>query len=142
MDRNRTALVFAALLLLGALALGILVAKSDAQVPTKTLLWTVPQGVLSGATYEMRLSRSPIAGVDTLSWWNAAGIVSGLPVPGVIGATDSVVVAPQAFSQAYYVVIRTCNVGPACSFFSNVHSFTTPAPPPSPPFRITDLRSR
>ena len=111
--------------------------SSQAQVPQVTMIWTAPQGTTTGARYEMRYSRTAV-GVDTLTWWNNAVMVAGLPTPGAPGVIDSVSISPQLFNQTYYVIIRACN-GTLCAGYSNVATFTTPA---APPFRITDLRLR
>jgi len=113
------ALAFATL----ALGLAAPAQAATAFDSTATLLWTATgddgsTGV--AAQYDLRYSANPIAGSDTLAWWNAATRVTSMPAPRPAGATDSVQVRGLTPSQTYYFVLRTADEVPNWSNFSNV----------------------
>ncbi len=95
-------------------------AQTTAQV---TLLWTAPgdDGNVGRATsYALRYRTVGITGTDTLAWWSAATIASGLPTPGTAGSTDSVQVQNLTPLTTYYFIIRAADEVPNWSGFSNV----------------------
>ena len=64
-------------------ALAAIVLPRFAAADSVTLSWTAPgdDGTVGRATsYEMRYSDQPVAGQDTLSWWNGATSVGTMPV--------------------------------------------------------------
>ena len=130
-----------------ALFLPIIPGEAVAQVPSITLDWTAPGDdgdIGSATTYEMRWSEvAPDTTSSTAmgSWWAAANIVGGLPVPLVSGTAQStVVVGPFPSGRSYYFVMRACDEVPNCSAYSNVAMKVVPDT--APPSRIVDLRVR
>jgi len=108
---------------------------------TATLLWTAPgddgsSGVAS--QYDVRYRSVAPTGTDTLTWWNAATKVTGLPHPGVAGVTDSVQVHGLDPSQTWYFVLRTADEVPNWSHYSNI-AIRAPYVDHTPPAAITDL---
>ena len=105
-------------LLLPAQALG------QTQTHYITLEWTAPGddgNVGRASLYEMRYSASdPSAATDTLSWWNAASTVTGLPYPSNPGSIDSVRVQGLTAGVTYYFVLKTGDEVPNWSDYSNV----------------------
>jgi hypothetical protein len=92
------------------------------------LQWTAPgdDGSTGTATqYALRYRTVPIAGTDTLSWWNAATPVSGLPIPRPAGSTDSIRVRGLVPSTTYYFILRTADEVPNWSGFSNFAVLST-----------------
>jgi len=128
-------------LLIAAAAL-LLAASTEAA--TITMQWTAPGddgNVGTATTYQMRWSASPIVGTDTLSWWNAAFVVStGLPAPMVAGTTQTAIVTGAFVAGVTYrFMMKTCDEVPNCSRYSNLATKTfsdTLAPA-----AIMDLRS-
>jgi hypothetical protein len=108
-----------------------------------TLTWTAPGddgNVGRASQYDIRYSRSGIAGTDTLTWWNQASQCSGEPVPQQAGATETFTVAGLLASTTYYFMIRTADEVPNWSGFSNVAVKTTTAAPDTiPPAAIRNL---
>jgi Fibronectin type III domain len=87
------------------------------------LLWTAPgdDGNIGRATtYQLRYRTSNVSGTDTLSWWNAATPVTGLPVPSNAGATDSMRVRGLIPLTTYYFILRAADEVPNWSAFSNI----------------------
>lgn len=90
---------------------------------TVVLQWTAPgdDGTTGRATsYDLRYRTANITGTDTLSWWNAATRVTGLPAPGVAGATDSMRVRGLQPVTTYYFLIRAADEVPNWSAYSNL----------------------
>lgn len=128
---------------LAMLAFGAAPASAQATFhdSTATLLWTAPgddgaSGV--AAQYDLRYSPNPIAGTDTLAWWNAATRVTGMPAPRPAGVTDSVQVRGLTPSRTYYFVLRTADEVPNWSNFSNV-AVRLPYSDVIAPIAISDL---
>ena len=116
-------------------------AQATSRDSTATLAWTAPgDDGTSGraARYEMRFRNAPITGADTLSWWNAATVVPGIPSPSVAGATDSVSVRGLSPAQTWYFILRTADEVPNWSNFSNL-AMRAPYVDATPPRAITDL---
>ncbi|HET9252917.1 MAG TPA: fibronectin type III domain-containing protein [Candidatus Eisenbacteria bacterium] len=122
----RLALVLALVALMCGLA-----APAAAQTSADSsvvLLWTAPGddgNVGRAATYQMRYRTSNVSGTDTLTWWNAATPVTGLPTPSIAGATDSMRVRGLTPLTTYYFIIRTADEVPNWSAFSNIAVKTT-----------------
>lgn len=119
-------------------------ASAQTTTVSATLVWTAPgdDGTLGrAALYDLRVSANPIAGADTLSWWNAATLVnmSGR-LPALAGALDSMVVTGLLPSTRYYAVIRAGDEVPNWSGFSNVAVIDTRDA--IAPIRVSDLRPR
>lgn len=120
---------------------------AHSQATSITIDWTSPgdDGVVGTASlYEMRYST---VNPDTTSitamnsWWSAATVVTGMPLPLIAGTAQSKVVVGTFPSGAnYYFVIKTCDEVPNCSSYSNVA--VKFIPDTLPPARIVDLRSR
>jgi hypothetical protein len=125
-------------------ALPVTPSPARAQTASVTLLWTAPgdDGMTGRASrYDLRISTNPIAGTDTLSWWNAATVVdmSGR-VPAPAGAADSVAVSNLTAGTQYYAVLRAGDEVPNWSGYSNVALIDLrDSIPPSP---VVDLRVR
>ena len=120
------------LLALAALVAGLMPARPGyAQTAADSSLvisWTAPgdDGTSGRATsYDLRYRSTPISGTDTLTWWNAATQVTGEPVPGVAGSTDSVRVRGLTPITTYYFVLRVADEIPNWSAYSNVGSAAT-----------------
>jgi len=117
------------------MALSIVGAQAPALVQAQTsadssvvLLWTAPgdDGLVGRATsYDIRYRTTNISGTDTTSWWNAATQVTGEPVPGNSGATDSMRVGGLNPLTTYYFLIRAADEVPNWSGFSNLATKTT-----------------
>lgn len=112
-----------------ALCLGAAPASAQtAADSTVTLIWTAPgdDGTIGTASrYDMRYRTVPISGTDTLTWWNAATPVTGLPTPRAAGSTDSMRVRGLTPVTTYYFVIRAADEVPNWSGYSNVAVKTT-----------------
>jgi len=118
----------AALVLLGASLAAPRAAAQTAADSSVTLLWTAPgdDGTIGTASrYDLRYRTVAITGTDTLSWWNAATPVSGLPTPHPAGSTDSMRVRGLIPLTTYYFIIRAADEVPNWSGFSNVATKTT-----------------
>jgi hypothetical protein len=105
------------------------------------LLWEAPGDDGStgrAARYELRYRTTPVTGTDTLSWWNVATAVSGLPTPSAAGATDSVVVMGLDPGQVYYFIVRAADEVFNWSGFSNI-AVRDRLADVIPPAAITDL---
>ena len=127
--------------LIAAISALALPGLAAAQTISTTLLWTAPgdDGMVGRATtYALRYRTTAIVGTDTLSWWNAATAVSGLPAPGVSGATDSVLVNGLDPTKTYYFILRTADEVPNWSGYSNV-AIKPASVDATPPAAITDL---
>jgi hypothetical protein len=108
---------------------------------TSTVLWTAPgDDGLAGraARYQLRYRTVAIAGTDTLSWWNAATAVAGLPTPGIAGATDSVTVTGLDPTATYYFIVIAADEVPNWSGYSNV-AIRPPVTDTRPPAAVADL---
>jgi hypothetical protein len=131
--------------------------KVEAQTPQVTLTWTATgdDGNVGTATsYQMRMStvKPDTTGATIVggglrattavnSWWNAATVVSGMPVPQVAGTKQSVIVTSGiTWGTTYYFIIKTCDEVPNCSGYSNLASKATgAAPDTTAPASIFDL---
>jgi hypothetical protein len=126
------------------LALSLVAPRAAAQTAadsTVTLLWTAPGddgNVGTASQYDLRYRATPISGTDTLTWWNGATQVSGLPTPHPAGSTDSMVVRGLQPLTTYYFIIRAADEVPNWSGFSNVATKTTSGDA-TPPAAIADL---
>lgn len=90
---------------------------------TVLLNWTAPgdDGTVGRATtYDIRYRTVGITATDTTTWWNAATQVTGEPVPGVAGATDSMRVRGLSPLTTYYFMIKAADEVPNWSSYSNV----------------------
>lgn len=117
----------AALALLGAFHPSRAGAQTSAD-SSVVLLWTAPgdDGTVGRATsYDIRYRTTNISGTDTTSWWNAATQVTGEPVPGTSGATDSMRVRGLTPLTTFYFMIRAADEVPNWSGFSNLATKTT-----------------
>jgi hypothetical protein len=92
------------------------------------LFWTTPGdngGQVRIAAYDLRISASPILGIDTLTWWNAAFKIDMTgKVPRMPGLTDSILLAGLIPSIRYYAILRSVDAAKNWSNFSNVAFFT------------------
>lgn len=126
------------------LAVGLVAPPAAAQTAadsTVTLLWTAPGDdgdVGTASQYDLRYRTTPISGTDTLTWWNGATPVTGLPTPHPAGSTDSMVVRGLQPLTTYYFIIRAADEVPNWSGFSNVATKTTSGDA-TPPAAIADL---
>ena len=105
------------------------------------LLWTAPgdDGTVGRATsYDIRYRTTTISGTDTLSWWNAATQVTGEPIPGTSGVTDSMRVRGLTPLTTFYFMIRAADEVPNWSGFSNLATKTTSGDA-TPPATVADL---
>ncbi len=87
------------------------------------LNWTAPgdDGTTGRATtYDLRYRTTAVTGTDTLTWWNGATAVTGEPIPGVSGASDSLRVRGLQPLTSYYFLIKTADEIPNWSGYSNV----------------------
>jgi len=90
---------------------------------TVTLHWTASGddgSVGTASSYDLRYRTVAISGTDTLSWWNAATRVTGLPAPHASGAPDSMRVRGLTPLTTYYFVLRVADEVPNWSGFSNL----------------------
>jgi hypothetical protein len=90
---------------------------------TVLLNWTAPgdDATVGRATsYDIRYRTVAISGTDTTSWWNAATMLTGEPLPGVAGATDSMRVRGLAPLSTYYFMVRAADEVPNWSGYSNI----------------------
>ncbi|HEU5309865.1 MAG TPA: fibronectin type III domain-containing protein [Candidatus Eisenbacteria bacterium] len=127
-----------------ALILGLIVpSTAHAQTSadsTVLLMWTAPGddgNTGTATTYALRYRTTPPS-TDTLSWWNAATSVSGLPAPRSAGSTDSMRVRSLQPLTTYYFILRAADEVPNWSGFSNVASKTTGGDN-TPPSAVADL---
>ncbi len=112
----------AAVALLGGLKPVAALAQTSAD-SSIVLQWTAPgdDGAVGRATtYDLRYRTVAITGTDTLSWWNSATQVTGEPVPGTSGATDSMRVRGLQPVTTYYFIVRAADEVPNWSGYSNV----------------------
>src|SRR2546422_4229664 len=97
---------------------------NPASAASATLLWaaTGDDGSVGRASqYALRLSTSAISANDTLSWWNAATIVSMTgKIPAISGTLDSTVLSGLTSGTRYYAILRAADEVPNWSGFSNV----------------------
>jgi hypothetical protein len=120
-----------------------------AQVPSLTLTWhaTGDDSLTGTATsYALRYSS---ARPDTTSlaakasWWAAATVATGLPVPAIAGTPQSVTLSPAggflSGRSFYFVLLTTDDVGNVSSW-SNVA--VKALPDTIPPAPILDLRAQ
>ncbi len=134
------------LLLLAAIGAGLVLwsVRARGQTVAQAMLFTWPGddgNVGTCAGLELRWSRNPVAGTDTLSWWNAATRFTGTyPVPKIAGTADSVIVVGLPSGAQLYANMRAFDEVPNWSGFSNMAAFQTPDF--VPPGRIQDLRAR
>ena len=114
----------------GVMALAAIV-SSAAWADSITLTWTAPgdDGNVGRATsYELRYSTSPVAGTDTLGWWQQATTLGVLPPPLTAGSREQFTVAGLVTGTRYYFVLRTSDEVPNVSAFSNVRARDAGAP--------------
>jgi hypothetical protein len=137
---------FGRVALAAGLLLGLSLLAADAAAQTAadssvTLLWTAPGddgNVGTASQYALRYRTVPVSGTDTLTWWNAATPVTGLPAPHPAGSTDSITVRGLQPLTTYYFIIRAADEVPNWSTFSNVAMKTTSGDA-TPPSAIADL---
>jgi hypothetical protein len=133
------ALAAAVLLALPAIGHG----ADDRPGATAILSWEAPgdDDMAGTATrYQVRYRVVPLMNADTLTYWGAGTIVSGVPAPSWPGTTDSLVVTGLDPSVTYYFIVRAADEVPNWSGFSNI--VVKPALPDQvPPARIEDLWS-
>lgn len=88
------------------------------------LRWTATgdDGVIGrAARYDIRYSRFPIAGTDTLGWWNAATIANTIgKIPPAPGARDSILLTSVTYGVRYYAMMRVADEIPNWSRYSNL----------------------
>ena len=92
-----------------------------------TLEWTAPGddgNVGRATTYALRWRTTPPS-TDTLTWWNGATPVSGLPAPSNTGTTETFLVRSLTPLTTYYFILRAADEVPNWSGYSNVASKTT-----------------
>lgn len=89
------------------------------------LTWTSPADNMRVIRYDLRVSMTAPSGNDTLGWWNRATVIpmSGR-VPGMPGSPDSVLLGGLIMGARYYAVLRSADLRPNWSSFSNVAIFT------------------
>jgi hypothetical protein len=129
------------LVTVGALLFPYVAAAQTSADSTVTVLWTATgdDGATGTATaYDLRYRSVGITGTDTLSWWNAATRVTGLPAPHASGATDSMLVRGLTPFTTYYFVLRVADEVPNWSGYSNVAIKTTSGDQ-TPPSAVADL---
>jgi len=134
-------LLLSLLATLGALLLPHIAAGQTSADSTVTLLWTATgdDGTVGTATsYDLRYRTVGITGTDTLSWWNAATKVTGLPVPHASGVTDSMRVRGLTPFTTYYFILKVGDEVPNWSGYSNVAVKTTSGDA-TPPSAVADL---
>ena len=105
------------------------------------LQWTAPGddgNVGRATTYALRYRTTNVSGTDTLTWWNAATAVSGLPAPSTAGATDSMRVRGLTPLTTYYFILRAADEVPNWSGYSNIAVKTTGGDN-TPPSAVADL---
>jgi len=138
----RLAAAFALTLLAPLLAAPPL-AFAQTSTTSVTLTWTAPgdDGMIGPASrYDLRISATAV-GTDTLSWWNAATVVSMAgKVPAAPGAADSVSVPNLVPGTRYYAILRAADEVPNWSGYSNVAIIDLRDL--IPPARVADLRVR
>jgi len=132
-------------IVVGAVVAGLLLARGagaqTAADSSLTVVWTAPgDDGTSGtaATYDLRFRTTPVAGTDTLSWWNGATRVNGLPVPRLAGSIDSVIVRGLNPVTTYYFILRTADEVPNWAGYSNIGIMATSGDV-TPPGGIADL---
>jgi hypothetical protein len=138
---SRGRLLLSLLAAVGAMLLPHAATAQTSADSTITLLWTATgdDGAVGTATsYDLRYRAVGITGTDTLSWWNAATKVTGLPVPHASGVTDSMRVRGLAPLTTYYFVLKVGDEVPNWSGYSNVAVKTTSGDQ-TPPSAIADL---
>jgi hypothetical protein len=132
-----------ALTLLAALLAAPPLTHAQTTTTSVTLTWTASgdDGMIGSASrYDLRISATAV-GADTLSWWNAATVVSMTgKVPAAPGSADSVSVPNLVPGTRYYAILRAADEVPNWSGYSNVaiidlRDLVAPA-------RIADLRVR
>ena len=109
---------------------------------TVSLHWTASgdDGATGTAsTYDLRYRAVAISGTDTLTWWNAATRVTGLPIPHAAGVEDSMRVRGLMPSTTYYFLLRVADEVPNWSGFSNVAVKATGTGDVTAPAAIADL---
>jgi hypothetical protein len=105
-----------------------LAAAQTAADSSVVLMWTAPgdDGLSGTATaYQCRYRTVPVTGTDTLTWWNAATAVSGMPAPRPSGSVDSVRVRGLIPSTTYYFIMRSSDEIPNWSAYSNIAQIAT-----------------
>ena len=108
---------------------------------TIVLHWTASGddgAVGTASAYDLRYRTVGISGTDTLSWWNAATRVTGLPTPHASGAPDSMRVRGLIPLTTYYFVLRVADEVPNWSGYSNLAVKATSGDA-SAPAAIADL---
>src|SRR5438067_7635232 len=108
---------------------------------TVTLHWTASGddgAVGTASVYDLRYRTVAISGTDTLSWWNAATRVTGLPLPHATGLADSMHVRGLIPLTTYTFILRVGDEVPNWSGYSNVTVKATTGDN-VPPGAIADL---
>jgi len=134
-------LLLSLLATLGALLLPHAAAGQTSADSSLTVLWTATgdDGTIGTATtYDLRYRTVGIAGTDTLSWWNAATKVTGLPAPHASGVTDSMRVRGLTPLTTYYFILKVADEVPNWSGYSNVAVKATSGDQ-TPPSAVADL---
>ncbi len=119
-----------------------LVHAQDAAQDSVTLRWTaVGDDSLSGtaAAYDLRMADSPITALT----WDAATVLSGLPVPLASGVRQQFVVRGLTSGSIYYFGLRVCDDAGNWSGISNVvrwDGVLDEAPPAAPVGLVSELQ--
>src|SRR5262245_49908474 len=96
----------------------------EVQTVNLWLKWTATgdDGVVGRASrYDVRYSARPLAGTDTLSWWNQAAMIDMTGrIPSLPGMPDSVQITGLALGSTYYALIRVADEVPNWSRYSNL----------------------
>jgi hypothetical protein len=129
--RARSGRRFALAIAIAAVMSVLVTAPASAQSSadsTIVLHWTAPGddgNVGRATTYALRYRTVYVTGADTMSWWNAAVPVNGLPSPSTAGATDSMRVRALTPVTTYYFILRAADEAANWSGFSNIATATT-----------------
>ncbi len=127
--------------LAGALALAAFTA-APAEADSIDLSWTAPgdDGAAGrAASYELRVSTSPVPAADTLGWWNGATSAGVIPPPLVAGSREQFTAIGLTTGATYHFVLRTTDDAGNRSAFSNVRvrQAGTPGAPLATPADFT-----
>ena len=134
-------LLLSLLATLSALLLPHVAAGQTSADSSLTVLWTATGddgNVGTATTYDLRYRTVGITGTDTLSWWNAATRVTGLPAPHPAGVTDSMRVRGLTPLTTYYFILKVADEVPNWSGYSNMAVKATSGDQ-TPPSAIADL---
>lgn len=117
---------------IAVVAMALLVAAPLANARDAILTWTATgdDATYGRATsYELRYKSIPVAGTDTLTWWNSAGTIT-TGTPGLPGARDSGFASGLDSLKSWYFCIRVVDDAWNRSGFSNIAVL--------PPFVVRD----